>query len=453
MRHLPLEILLLIAANRTRAQRGVFHRDASPPCVGNVEALNVHGASPWVVYNQLQEPCLQAVGGLPAPVCKCNLPVYNIYMANAVCQQKQVESWAEWAQSNLCNVSSPPPTVPYNVDAINMPKWAYTSLSNGQFDLSSALKKARGWSPIQIATPIIVGVGVALIAAILFFLYRRRRGGSTVGRRPRKKAWESAHLHAPRRFFGLIPERFTVRSRTRREPQWEIDENVVLDAELGRVHVGSPRSKHSRITSTTSLLSAGESQGSGRRRSFFDALAAKFSGMSLQKKYQSGTTKGPDYKRVHVVSRDIDARFALDGGELTPVAADAPPPQRGTPERQSTLPSVLDIRAPSLADSRTRPRREDTLQTEDSLDAPRTVFQSDYSLGTTDLLTPVSGSVADVHDGSVNPHLVHPRSPLIQAAHFNAPSPARDRSMYIERRESTDSLAHELYPRGPSYEY
>lgn len=70
-----------------------------------------------------------------------NLPVYNVHMASTVCQQNQIESWSEWAQANQCNSSqSPPLTIEYDTSAINIPKWAYTNLADGQFDLTTALK-------------------------------------------------------------------------------------------------------------------------------------------------------------------------------------------------------------------------------------------------------------------------------------------------------------------------
>ncbi|EKM54854.1 uncharacterized protein PHACADRAFT_259009 [Phanerochaete carnosa HHB-10118-sp] len=462
MKQLPFEILLLTAANIVRANRGVYHRDATTPCAGDVEDLNVNGQSPGVVYDQLQEPCLQAVGTLSAPACKCNLPVYNIFMADVVCQQNSPESWALWAQTNQCNASEPPTSIPYDTGALDVPKWAYTNLANGQFDLASALKEARGWDPIQIATPIIVGVVVALLAAILFYFYRRRHRGASVGRQRKQKPWQNAHLHGPRRFFGLLPEYSTVRSRPSREPQWEIDDNVVLVDELSRTGLGSPESGHSRVESTASLLSATESRYSTRQRSFFDTLAAKFSNMSLHKKYQSGTIKGPDFKRVHVVPRSADAKFNLDGTDLTPPVSQnhvRALSDDDVLERRSTLPSVLDIRAPSTAGPQDRfalrngPLPEENYSPTDY--TPRTVFQSEYSLGTTDFMTPVSPPGSDAAPpmrdfAAARPvNVVNPRSPLLQSSGLNgSPQPRRDQSMYIELRESTDSLAHALYPRG-----
>lgn len=176
----------------------------------------------------------------------------------------------------------------------------------------------------------------------------------------------------------------------------------MLNDELDRVRTDSRTSGHSRMESTTSLLSTNESRHSTNQRSFFDTLASKFSGMSLHKKYQSGTTKSPDYKRVQVVPSDIDAKFAVDGGDLPmPVARQHGRELSGDDvlERRSTLPSVLDIRAPSVAGSqRGRALRNDSLPTTNDgrTDyAPRTVFQSDYSLGTTDLMTPISPSGSD----------------------------------------------------------
>ena len=176
----------------------------------------------------------------------------------------------------------------------------------------------------------------------------------------------------------------------------------MLDDELGRMHTGSRPSAHSRMESTTSLLSSNESHRTTHPRSFFDTVASKFSAMSLHKKYQSGTTKGPDYKRVHVVSSHVDPKFALDGGEPPmPVARHHGRELSGDDgiERHSTLPSVLDIRAPSAVGSRgVRALHNNSLPLSDDNQteyAPRTIFQSDYTLGTTDLMTPTSPSGTD----------------------------------------------------------
>lgn len=363
-----------------------------------------------------------------------NLPVYNIKMAYAACQQDEIQSWSQWVQDNQCmNITeSPPSDIPYTITMLTVPKWAYQDLSNGQFNLDAALTRehsfipllrlinsdtteARTWSPIQIALPIIVGLIVALAALLLFLWYRRRHQGAFTGRRRSQKPWQSANLHAPRRFFGLVPQRFTVRSRGSPGPQWEIDENVVLGedddpAKAGDSRPGSRTSahshphSHSRGASTASLLTTGSAR-SSQPRSILDVLASKLSSVSLAKRYQNGAAKGPDYKRVRVASAGAGQPFNIDQDMATPVAhtfdAPAPPRPRQDSVESAGLPSVLDIRAPSRAPSAagSRALRDDSLPLSEAPTdlLPPSVFRSrsEFSLGTTDLMTPTSPSSLD----------------------------------------------------------
>lgn len=255
------------------------------------------------------------------------------------------------------------------------------------------------------------------MAAFLFFLYRRsKRTGSVLGgRRNNPKPWRSAHLHGPRRFFGLLPDRSEVQHKTRKESAWEIDGNDTAQAlypdfgdggsptsfhtaQDSQPHISSHNSGHSRTESTASLLTNTTQESQRSSRSFFTALAGKFSALSLNKTYQSGTAKGPDYRRVHVVPGSADQRFKIDGSETpaTNTHFTFPP----APEREESLPSVLDIRHPSTAGgSRRSWRARDesfpppTRFTGDD-EAARTDFMdgpvSDFSLGTSDLVTPIS---------------------------------------------------------------
>lgn len=287
---------------------------------------------------------------------------------------------------------------------------------------------AKGWSPIQIALPVIVGVVVLTIAGVLFYFYRRRKNAGTPNpKHRRKKAWQNANLQGPRRFFGLIPDVLTVRPRKTRDAQWEIDDNVrglpddispssqapLTNGQHGRAPSRQDTaSMHSRATSVTSLLSTPSYTSSGSRsQGFFSSIAHKFSSMSLSKKYQSGTTKGPDYKRVQVLSSNPDRRFRLDGlvdamSPATPTHPQGEPWTRMAPtppplQRDSTLPSVLDIRGvgagspPSTAARRTATTLpSDLFDLESSAGFPASpmVAESDYSLMTSDLLTPVTPS-------------------------------------------------------------
>ncbi|KAJ3556046.1 hypothetical protein NM688_g2244 [Phlebia brevispora] len=164
MRLLPPElgllILLLPTAGPVLSARALPHvslRDETLPCTGNLAPLNTNGQSPGSIYEQLQSEC-NNVANTDASLCKCNLIVYNIKMASIICEQDQPSTWPEWAQSNLCpnSTSSPPTEVPYDTGSITIPKWAHEDLSSSMtFNLSAALKEAKGWSGIQIATPII----------------------------------------------------------------------------------------------------------------------------------------------------------------------------------------------------------------------------------------------------------------------------------------------------------
>lgn len=57
-------------------------------------------------------------------------------------------TWPSWAQSNLCanaNVTGgPPDSIPYNVGAISIPKWANQDLSSNQtFNVDAALHHSK----------------------------------------------------------------------------------------------------------------------------------------------------------------------------------------------------------------------------------------------------------------------------------------------------------------------
>ena len=70
-----------------------------------------------------------------------NLEVYNVYMASEACDQRDVQSWSEWAASNDCNSSQPFTTTPYDTSDIALPQWAHQNLVNGQFDVNTAVER------------------------------------------------------------------------------------------------------------------------------------------------------------------------------------------------------------------------------------------------------------------------------------------------------------------------
>lgn len=297
---------------------------------------------------------------------------------------------------------------------------------------------------------------MALIAGILFLWYRSRHQGAFRDRNRSQKAWQSANLRAPRRLFGLLPERFVVRERTVRGPQWEIDENVVLgdDEDPAKMSDGrsSRASGHSRVTSSSALIDP-DSRQSSRSRPLFDTLTSKLSNMSLGKKYQNGTSKGSDYRRVKVVHNPPDARFGIDGELPAPTGQlydeHTAPFKQNFVETQPSVPSVLDIRAPSVAAGSHRARyRNDSFPTTDDARtdfAPPTVMHSDFSLGSNDLVTPISPSSGGSHpQSSANvscPYFLHLMNVLL-TGHNIAPRVCRLTEFAFVAGKPLRSYAH-----------
>ncbi|KAL5528698.1 hypothetical protein ACEPAF_7835 [Sanghuangporus sanghuang] len=218
--------------------------------------------------------------------CTCNTVVYNLMSACAVCQDGLPTDFMTWTKG-CAGVSHK-----YPEDTIArthiIPRWAYVNVTKqGIFNRAAAEEATdenKGWSAMQIALPIIIGVAVALLAIILFYIYRRRLKrrydpiGVTYPPRPthtfqdsrsyshqsipqsvqpshqqtasasslglhsllggrnspdptRKKstatvAWERARMDAPRKFGGLLPDRRKVHERTR-GADWSIDADPV----------------------------------------------------------------------------------------------------------------------------------------------------------------------------------------------------------------------------------
>ncbi|KAI0798638.1 hypothetical protein BC629DRAFT_237044 [Irpex lacteus] len=244
-----------------------------------------------------------------------NLAAYNLRQAAQYCNGESPRSWQQWASTYNCSNTSSPPAQPTADFGVSLPNWATQALSEGgTFDVEAALRTASGsskWTTVQIVVPIIVGLTVAVIATVFFFWYRRRnRGSSSRYAKPSRKegkAWQDSHLRGQRRWFGLLPDRPTVRSRSRRE-NWSIDEGAVMSPEdmelsgsrlnapsrttLNSSYHDRPASGHSRSESATSLLSSP----SAKTNTSWISAITNF--LPTAKAYQSGVKKEKDYKRV-----------------------------------------------------------------------------------------------------------------------------------------------------------
>ncbi|KAI0075842.1 hypothetical protein K474DRAFT_1329307 [Panus rudis PR-1116 ss-1] len=362
--HLPLEVVvativaLSVRAPTVVAQVGFFPlRQNITRCSGKLSSFNIDDQSPCDVYNQLTARC--GPGGFPSIACFCNTVAYNLYSACQLCGGMNATSWSEWADTNSCNANVKPNRLPFETPDISLPKWAYNKLaSNQQFDVNTTEEKSGSWPPIAIALPIIVGVCVFLICLGLFLLYRRR----VLRPRQERPTFKDAHRHTPRRFFGLLPGRITVKQATV-DTEWEIDRPANPNGPVGIPYYPAvePAFTHSRDTSVSSLLpefhsehsrrSRGSGARSGTSKSVFHTLTSKISIGSLGRSwYTSGVGKGPEYQRVTVKPKRADSKFKIDGPDsstTTPRAQtafqlDSVPRSEYHPP--SSLPSVIDIR-------------------------------------------------------------------------------------------------------------
>ena len=298
---------------------------------------------------------------------------------------------------------------------------------------------AQGWSPIQIAAPIISGGCVAIVAFVIFLFYRRRLLRNIYG--SSRPLWQEAHLHGKRRCCGLLPGRKKVKKATV-DTLWQIDQpGNPMD-----VPPQQPRSSsrngdielfsHSRETSASSLLpdtysthsskrsfhstsQAGSQSGNGHS-SLFHSIMAKISGNSLNRTwYTSGVDKGPEYKKVTVMQEPPPPGFKIDGTGSTPSRANTfvSRVENSDEDQQShhSLPSVINIGPPSRSNSlstgshtgsssgHSAPSRKfagggtqmQSIEEEDERATEYSAFRptrSDFTLTTSDLRTPITNS-------------------------------------------------------------
>ena len=300
-----------------------------------------------------------------------------------------------------------------------------------EFDVH--LSTERDWSPVQVAVPVVVGVGVIVLAIGGFLYYRHNRSRT---RPPRRVPYEQANLQPPRRFFGVLPAVKTVKPREV-DNKWEIDdgvEGIEPPTSPSPLRAGTPShltQTHSRTTSESPLLpranshpnfkvtskskssrgpSSATSSSSGSRLA---SIANKFGSLTSnqQPRYTTGVQKAPEFKRVHVVPKSPSQQFKID--EIEPISPDAPTPLvvlHRVPPKSTALPSVLDIREDEDEHGNIRPRGDAERglltargiqalqarnQTQESMsdvvfNNPGPAPISDFSLGTSDLVTPSS---------------------------------------------------------------
>ncbi|KAI0630077.1 hypothetical protein C8Q77DRAFT_238589 [Trametes polyzona] len=202
--------------------------------------------------------------------CKCNTVTYNVHAACAACSGDGPPSWAQWADDQDC--ASNPLQFPADVDIGHrlIPEWAYQPLTkDNEFNMSAAVLQASGLNgnslsagsedtdsnrrnvAAQVAVPIAAGVGVAIVATTICWLYWRRKYRH---HDPRTKTLplipgaKSTFWRPWLWFYTLWPGARSRRLRPlKKDSDWAIDEDVEGDTEwLG--------SKHSRARSAASYV-------------------------------------------------------------------------------------------------------------------------------------------------------------------------------------------------------
>ncbi|KAJ7284047.1 hypothetical protein C8J57DRAFT_1294217 [Mycena rebaudengoi] len=160
-----------------------------------------------------------------ATKCTCTNLYFNLWSACAFTTNSTRPLCSELEQS--CAASSINITI-YNSNTEtsgNYPGWSYMKLpsSNQQFDVIAAIASDHvNGTPIQIVTPIIVGLAVVAICAVAFWLYRRRKLGL---RQQKQRPWMSVPGNRPRFQFPTLSRSSVHKVRElNRSESWNIEE-------------------------------------------------------------------------------------------------------------------------------------------------------------------------------------------------------------------------------------
>ncbi|KAI1785467.1 hypothetical protein LXA43DRAFT_976208 [Ganoderma leucocontextum] len=207
-----------------------------------------------------------------------------------------------------------------------VPGWAYQNLtSNNDFDLTAAIQSTpqTGLSKTaQIAVPVAVGVGVAVLAGLLFWWYRRRRWRRQ--RSARVKPLSEGWLSHPWRWMEELWLRThsTPLKPSTKDSNWEIDDDehwlnrrstFYHDpySPPGReeMHELGVRPSHTREASSSTLLPHIEFPTVHRVPTFLERFI----------KFKDGIRKSATYKAKYVSAISPDHTFRIDGS-----AADSP---------------------------------------------------------------------------------------------------------------------------------
>ncbi|GBE80431.1 hypothetical protein SCP_0301460 [Sparassis crispa] len=350
------------------------------------------------VLNHLGRPCRavepRCTGGPSLTVSsprRCDSAAFNPNSACSLYHGGPVPSWKAWFKQHF--FSKLPHSLHQSIFAVTqlgIPKLADTALRDSKdSDIPEAISKSENasWSTVQIVTPIVVGVCVAIFAVLIFVFYRRSRhlrspdyARAHLSTPPLEHAAGQFHwyrrgirshqhlpsngwLHAPWFIFRLFPS--SRPTSTPKDPTWEIDREADVIwihspdesstpsalSTYSRAHCPTPgdldlaepgdvahKQPHSRIQSphphTREMSDASASSRTALLprvdlpvTSFFDRFM----------RFKDGVRKSPSYKLVQVREQRPSSRFRIDRSNPTTRASTLEgPPAEPSPETTSS---------------------------------------------------------------------------------------------------------------------
>ncbi|KAM5536680.1 hypothetical protein V8D89_009607 [Ganoderma adspersum] len=366
---LPLELLLV----------GLVVAESQAECdrdgLGD-KLNNDFGQTPCTIKAQIEQAC-EGRNTAVARNCTCNTIYYNICAACEACNGKEQPDWSGWANSNECKPNPAPFPPQVQLDTNLVPNWAYQNLSsNGDFNLAAAIQitSPTGLSKsAQIGVPIAVGAGVALLAGLLFWWYRRRQWRRQ--RNARMTPLSDGWLSSPRQWADKLWLRAhsTRLKAAKKEPSWEIDDEQQLNWRYHdpysppshrQMHELGARPSHNREASSSTLLSHLEFPTVHRVPTFLERFI----------KFKDGIRKSATYKAKYVSAVSPDHTFRID--------TDSPITKKFTDHPLDAASSHSKVT--SDPQSSFQPHRVSTVQEEDEDTpggAPVIVDRSDLNLG------------------------------------------------------------------------
>ncbi|KAJ7178922.1 hypothetical protein C8R46DRAFT_1071893 [Mycena filopes] len=239
----------------------------------SVDVLNnKYGSSPCEMQQTFQQSCQTSqaaerrdndndtndnTNDTTASVCTCTNVYFNLWSACIFSRNSTLPLCESLTQK--CNQASINIITNKTQDDTIYPGWAFMELpssSNGTFDPLAAVETAKlqsratKWNAVQIVVPILVGVAVATVLLVSFFLCRRRRPNQ------QHRPWMKTVGNRPRFQFPSLSGATKVRELDR-STSWSIDEQqedlneyqfVSYPASLQ----GSRASGHVRLSSSSS---------------------------------------------------------------------------------------------------------------------------------------------------------------------------------------------------------